>query len=222
MHMIQYAANRAGNRVWHFFAEPVGIKPNFLFHMAALGIIPFRRFHDNAPGNTNHRCSGGHRLGHHRIRANLGAFTHLKRPKDLGSGTHNHPIFQGGVSLALVPTGAAQGHALIQGDIVTNLSSLTNNHTQAVIDKEAAPDLGPRMDLNSGKPATDGGQKTGQPFQVVGPQPMRGPVQQQRMQTGIAGQNLNGITSRWVTMKYTLNIFFDSSEHKVSRLLLSG
>ncbi len=42
---------------------------------------------------------------------------------------------------------------MVKSDIVTNFRSFTNNHTHTVVDKEAAANFSPGMDLNTGKPA---------------------------------------------------------------------
>lgn len=95
------------------------------------------------PGMPTTVALRGHRLGHHRIGADLGPGTDSERPKHLGARPDHDAILQCRMTLALVPAGAAQGHSLIESDVITNLGGFTNDDPHAVIDEETTPDLGP-------------------------------------------------------------------------------
>jgi len=51
-----------------------------------------------------------------------------------------------------VPTGAAQRHSMIQGAIISDLSCLTDDHSHAMVDKEATANSRTGMDLDTGQP----------------------------------------------------------------------
>ena len=65
---------------------------------------------------------------------------------------HHHVIAQGGVALALVLTGTAQGHPLINGAIVPNFRGLANHHPSTVVDEKAVADGSRRVNLDTGTP----------------------------------------------------------------------
>src|SRR3546814_10176241 len=53
-------------------------------------------------------------------------------------------IAQRRMSLALVPADTAERHAVIEGDVLADLRSFTNDHAHAVIDEKAPPDRSER------------------------------------------------------------------------------
>ena len=68
----------------------------------------------------------------------------------LGTGGHQHVVADGGVALALVLTGTAKGHAVVQQAIIANLGGLADDDTHAVVDDQTAADGSTGMDLNTG------------------------------------------------------------------------
>ena len=110
------------------------------------------------------------------------------------------------MTLSLVPAGATQSDAVIQGDVITDLCGLTDDHTHTVIDKKAVSDGSPRVNLDARHPSTESGEQSRQPLQPHTPQTVGDPVMNDRMHSGIGRQNLKGITCCWVTFKDTRDV----------------
>ena len=117
------------------------------------------------------------------------------------------------MALTLVPACAAQRHALIQGHIITNFSGLADHDPHAMVDKEATPHLGTRMNLDPGQPPPKIGHQASEPFPAFPPQQPRQSVNPDRMHARVAGQDLECITRRRITMENALNIFTQTLEH---------
>src|SRR3546814_7224672 len=77
------------------------------------------------------------------------------------------------MSLALVPADTAGRHAVIEGDVLADLRSFTNDHAHAVIDEKAPPDARARMNLDASEPARQIRVEARQPLQLMRPQPVR-------------------------------------------------
>ena len=60
-------------------------------------------------------------------------------PKHLGAGADDHVAPQGGMTLALLPAGTAQGYAVVEGAVVADDSGLADHDAHAVIDEETPP-----------------------------------------------------------------------------------
>jgi hypothetical protein len=69
------------------------------------------------------------------------------------------------------------------------------------------------MYLDSGQPAGQVRQETGKPFQLPAPQPVRRPVQQQGVETGVAGYDLPRRPRRRIALENDCDIFPDMIEH---------
>ncbi|MNJ59958.1 hypothetical protein D3C77_556650 [compost metagenome] len=117
------------------------------------------------------------------------------------------------MAFALIPASAAEGHALINSHVITNLGGFTDDDTHAMVDKETTTDLGPRMNLDPGQPATEVRHQPRQPFQFVAPQHAGQSMDPDRMHAGVAGQDFKSVTRRRVSMEYALDIFTQTLEH---------
>ena len=73
----------------------------------------------------------------------------------LGSGPDNDVVAQGRMALALLITGAAERHALVEQHIVADLGGFPDDHAGAVVDEEPPPDGCARMDLDARKKAAE-------------------------------------------------------------------
>ncbi len=85
--------------------------------------------------------------------ADLGVVPDDERSEDLGGGADDHPVADGRMPLAALLSGPAEGHALIDRYVVTDLGRLADDHTHAVVDEQAAADARARMDLDAGQEA---------------------------------------------------------------------
>src|SRR3546814_9965394 len=103
--------------------------------------------------NADDRCARRHFLDDDRVRADARVRSDGEWPEDLGAGADHDAIAQRRMSLALVPADTAERHAVIEGDVLADLRSFTNDHAHAVIDEKAPPDARARMNLDASEPA---------------------------------------------------------------------
>lgn len=78
-------------------------------------------------------------------------------------------VAQGGVPFALVFACAAEGDLVVEGAIVANFSSFTDDQAHAVVDEEVFADLGAGVDFNAGQKTAKLGDEAGpkvSPFSV--------------------------------------------------------
>ncbi len=212
--MVEHLANGPGHRVGHVAADAIGVEADLLGHGLAPGLeLTVFALDDDPPRNAHRSSAGRHRLGDHRIGADLGPGTDGERPQHLGAGADHHAVLQGRVALALVPAGATQGHALIQRDIVADLGGFADDDAHAMVNEEAPADGGAGVDLDAGHPAPEVGHQARQPFEVALPQGIAQAVQPDRVHAGVAGQHLEGVARRRVSMEYALDIFTQTFEH---------
>src|SRR6266581_9157542 len=88
---------------------------------------------DDAGGNADHGAPRRHFLDHHRVGADARAGADADRAEDLGPGADDDAVAQRRVALAGIPGGAAERHAVIEGDIVADLGGLADDDAGAVI-----------------------------------------------------------------------------------------
>ncbi|MNK96625.1 hypothetical protein D3C87_1169150 [compost metagenome] len=211
--MIEQLVNGASHRVRHVFSHTVGIEADLLGHGLTLGILLFVGLDDDPPRNTHHSGTRRHFLGHDGIGTHLGPGTDSERAQHLRARPDHDAITQGRVTLALVPAGAAQGHALINSHVIADFGGFTDNDAHAMVNEETTTDLGTRMDLDPGQPAAEIRHQPRQPFQVRAPQHRRQTVNPDGVHAGVASQDFKSVTRRRVTMENTLDIFTQTLKH---------
>ena len=135
-------------------------------------------------------------------------------PQQFSSCSHDHVVLNGGVALFLFPTGPPQGHPLVNGDVVSNFRGLADDDAQAVVDKKAVSDFGPRMNLDGRKKAHHVGKPTSQELESLIPQPMVEAVPKDGMDAGVAEKDLPGVSGRGVTLLRNGNILFKMRERR--------
>ena len=162
---------------------------------------------NDARRNTHRRRTGRYRFDHHGIAAYLGAIPHLEATQNLGAGTYHDIAAQCGVALGtLVERGSAQRDTLIDGAAVTNFGGLAHHHPHRVVKENPLANLCTRVNFNAGQETPDVRYKTTEPFEIVGPEPMRPAVQHQRVQAGVTGQHLPRAAGSRVTVEDALNV----------------
>ena len=96
----------------------------------------------------------------------IGADFHIVADRDAAENfcprPDHHMIPQGGMALAALFTGAAERHALKQRDVVSDFGGFSDHHTHTMIDKKRGADLCTRMNLDSGQPSRELGDRPGQ------------------------------------------------------------
>src|SRR3546814_16971396 len=103
----------------------------------------------------------------HRVGADARAAPDLEGAEDLRAGADDDVVFERRVALHVTMAvavnagrGAAEGDALVEGNVVADLRGLAEHHAHAVVAEEAAPEGGARMNLDAGQQARDGGKHT--------------------------------------------------------------
>jgi hypothetical protein len=82
-----------------------------------------------------------------------------------------------------------------------------------VIEKNTLTDDGARVDFNARQKARNMGSEAAQPLEAMDPKPMRGPMEDDRMQSGVASDDLPGAARSRVAVQNTLNIRTDTGKH---------
>lgn len=93
---------------------------------------------------------GGQVLEHHAACADAGVVADVDWAEDLGARADEDIVAQGGMALAGVLAGAAEGHAVVDGAVVADLCRLTKDDAHAVVDEQALADLCAGVDLDAG------------------------------------------------------------------------
>jgi len=178
--------------------------------------------HRHPRRNADHRHPGRDIGQHHRIGADPGAFADGDRPQHLSPGTDDHPVIQGGMTFAPVQRGAAEGDAVIEGDIGADFRGLADHHPGAVVDEQAGADGGAGMNLDSGEQAPQMGEEAaGHPSPAL-PAPMGQPVNCHRMQAGVAEQHLEPRMRGGITGADRINVFAKPLENHSSQYVNLG
>ena len=128
----------------------------------------------------------------------------------------------GGVALAGVLAGAAQGHAVVDRAVVTNLGGLAKHDAHAVVDDEAAAYLCAGVDLYTRSVAADLRDHTREKQQVMLIAPMRAAMIEHGLHTGIQKQNLKRPFCRRVARKICIYGFKQFIEHNQTFSLNMG
>ena len=142
------------------------------------------------PGDADHHRVGGHRSDHDGVRPDPAVVADGDGAEDLRAGADSHPVANGRVTLRLAQARAAQSHPLVQGDLCTDFSRLTDDHAGCVVDEQALAQNGAGMDVHPGERSGHRGQHPGHQLGVVLPQPVADPVAPDGMQPRVAEDDL--------------------------------
>ena len=108
---------------------------------------------------------------------------------------------------------------MIKRHVITDLGGLADHHPHAVIDEEAPADARAGMDLDARQPPRNVGSEARQPLEVPAPQPVRHPMNQAGVESGVAGDDLPGSTGRRVPIEHAPDVFPDRLQHCSPNLL---
>ena len=140
-----------------------------LEHAAAVAL-------DDAPRHAHDGAVVGHVLDDDRVAANLDVVADSDVAEHFGARAHGDVVAQGGVALASLVAGAAQGYALVEDAVVTHDGSFANDDAHSVVDKEVLADLRGRVNLDAGDMAGELREHAGERAMAVFPQPVLGHV----------------------------------------------
>jgi len=116
------------------------------------------------------------------------------------------------MALALVPGGATERHAVIQGAVVADFCGLPHHHPHAVVDEDAAADGGTRVNFDPGEPAADMRGETCQPFPFHAPQLVRQAVDNHGVKARVGGDDLKPRACGRITVEHDGDVFLELAE----------
>src|SRR6267378_2847137 len=178
---------------------------------------------ENDPRRGSHRGRAGGNVFHdHGVRTDFRALSDDDGPEHLRPRTDDDPLPERRVALAFVPRSPAERHAVVQSAVVAQLCGLADHHPHAVVDEHAAADFRARMNLDAGEKTRDVRHEAGEPAHPNAPQPVRQAMNQERVKTGIAGEDFPGRTRRRVAFEYAGYVFANSGKHRDSRGPMPG
>ena len=106
------------------------------------GAMLCKQYHRDALGMT-------YLFSLNRARADADVITDVDRAQHLRARADQHIVAQRRMALAGVLAGAAQGHAVVDRAVVTDLGGLAKHDAHAVVDKQLAADLRAGVDLDA-------------------------------------------------------------------------
>src|SRR5690606_31105426 len=164
-------------------------------------------------GHPHHRRVGGHLLEDHRSRPDLGPVPHLEGAQHLGPCGNDHIVADGRVPLPFLLARPAQDNALVEGDILPDLSGLADDHAHAVIDEEAGAQLRPRVDLNARQEPADVGDDPGQNVAPAAVEPVGDSVDLDGVEARIGQDDLPDALDGRVPLEDHLDVPLDPFKH---------
>ena len=102
---------------------------------------------------------------------------------------------------------------MVERAVVADLGGLADDDTHAVIDEETPADSGAGVDLDAGQETANVRQKARKPSQPPAPEPVRHAMEQQRMETRIAGDDLEARARGGVAVEDHADVFPKCREH---------
>ena len=148
------------------------------------------------------------------------AMAYIDRPQHLSTRADDHVVAQRRVSfLVALRVGilrggyAAQRHAVIQCDIVTDNRRLTDNNAHAVVDEKILSYPGAGMDFNAGHETADLRNPARQNAPTPVPQRMCKRVKDDGVETGITQNDLPTGARGRVPRHHSVDFFPETLEH---------
>jgi hypothetical protein len=118
------------------------------------------------------------------------------------------------MTLVHMVTRTAEGHAVKEHAVVTYLGRLSNDDTDSVIYEEASPYLRPRVYLDTRQKSVA---RRYEAWQHRDPEShvkaVRDPVDQDRVQSGIAQPNLDDASGGGVVLPYSCDVVEEERSH---------
>src|SRR5271166_2961359 len=131
---------------------------------------------DDLTGNPDDHRTCRDLLDHDGVGADPAVVADFDRAQNLGSGANGHAVTDGGVSFPDFPTGAAEGDAVEDRDVLAHLSGFPDYHSGRVVDEQARAEHRTGMDFDTSQdPGEFSEHSRGQPGIAV-PQPVADPV----------------------------------------------
>ena len=116
------------------------------------------------------------------------------------------------MAFASLVSGSAQSHVLINQNVVANLGGLSDHDAHAVVDEKPAADRRAGMDLNAGEKARYLRNHSRQQRYIRVVEPVRETMQQDRVKSRIAKENLEDALGGRVFAKDGVDLFPDDCQ----------
>ena len=158
------------------------------------------RYANDARRNAHGGRVGGDFVEHYRAGGDTGVVPDRERAEHLCAGADQHIAADGGVALARVLAGAAEGHALIDGAAVSDFRRFSDDHAHTVINQHTAPDLGGGMDFNAGSSLGALADPPREEFEIVPETPVGASMGHERLVAGIEQPHFDGASGGGVAL----------------------
>ena len=116
---------------------------------------------------------------------------------------------------------AAQRDSVVNRAVVPHLGRLADHNAHAVIDEDASADAGAGMNFYSGQKAPDVTNPSCKSAPTLNPAPVRGAMNGQSVQSGVAEEHLPGRACGRIAFKNGAHVFLDSFKHDGNPLFVS-
>src|ERR1041384_1588836 len=154
-----------------------------------------------------------HRGDEDRAGANPAVAAYSDRAENGRAAEDRHRIFNGRMALDRLGGRTAECHALIDRNVIADLARLADYNAHAVIDKTAPTDFRAGMNFNPCQESSDVTHETCQGRQLALPEPVRDPVDENRVKSRIGNRNFPDRPRRRIALEYCLDIFFECLPH---------
>src|SRR4029077_17668393 len=122
-------------------------------------------------------------------------------------------VADGGMPLAALGAGTAQGDALVDQHVVADLAGLADDDSGAVIDEETMTDAGARVDLDAREEAAHLRDHARNQRQIPAVELVGETMEQERLKAGIAEDDFKDALSRRVLAENGFDLLPDSLKH---------
>jgi hypothetical protein len=150
--------------------------------------------------------------------SDAGIFSDDDVAEDLGVAADEDSFAEGGVTLAAFVAGASEGDSLIEGDVVTDDGSFPDDDARAVVDEDAAAEGGSWVDFDSCDETGELGEQAGDEAEFGSPQARGDALNPDGVEAGIAEDDHEPRTGRWVAGQDGVDVFADGGEHGENRV----
>lgn len=134
------------------------------------------------------------------------AFTDGKGTEDFGAAGDDDIVADGRMAFALFLTCPAEGHALIEGDVVADDCRFADDDAHAMVDKQAFTNLGAGMDFDARKEAGNSGNDTGRDKPLMLIEKVGQAMGPDGMKARIAKQDFQRVLSGWIAVLDDANV----------------
>ena len=172
-------------------------------------------FHPGDPArNADDGAVVGDRLDNHGPRADPNVVADSDRSQDDRAHAEGHPVADGRMALpALLLPRSAQRDALVDQDVVADLRRSADDHARSVVDEEPLADAGAGVDLDPRQKPRNLGEEPRHEAEPLLPDPVGKAVEKDRVETWIAGDDLQDAPRRRVPLQENLYFASQPPEH---------